>query len=97
VSCILGGANGWKRGLGVWFLGKKVIILPDNDVPGYCFAWEVKREIEQAAEEYGRFSQVTVFHWPSGTPEKYDIADVLAKDSPEYIARVKMPTKGATP
>ena len=78
VTCVIGGVNGFTEELTKWFLGKTVIILPDNDKPGYRFAWEVKRKIEQAAVKYGRCSRVAVFQWPSGTPEKWDIADALA-------------------
>ena len=78
VTCIIGGVNGFTEELAKWFLGKTVIILPDHDAPGYRFAWEVKRKIEQAATKHDRFSSVTVFHWPKETSEKWDIADALA-------------------
>jgi len=77
VTCVIGGVNGFTQELAVWFLGKTVYILPDHDNPGYRFAWEVKRKIEQAAVKHERPSQVTVFRWQPETPEKWDIADAL--------------------
>lgn len=77
VTCIIGGTNGWKPELGKWFVGKTVYILPDNDAPGYKFAWAVKKHIEEAGEDCYQHTNVGVFSWPEGKPEKWDIADEL--------------------
>lgn len=40
-----GGANGWLEEFNVFFAGREVIILPDNDAPGWNRALEIARGV----------------------------------------------------
>lgn len=41
ATCIMGGSNGWRNDYIPHFVGRDVVILPDNDEPGYKFATTV--------------------------------------------------------
>jgi len=45
VTCNPGGAGKWKSEYGEYFLGKNVVILPDNDVPGQKHAVDVRDKL----------------------------------------------------
>ena len=40
-----GGVNGWKPEYAQYLQGKRIIIIPDNDAPGYSYAKEVARSL----------------------------------------------------
>ena len=62
------GANGWREEYGEAFSGSTVIILPDNDEPGFAFAAAVKSGVE----DYG--GQAVIIELPRLGP-KGDIVD----------------------
>lgn len=61
------GANSWNSEYARYFTGKKVVILPDNDVPGKAFADKVALDLAGVAK-------VKVVVLP-GLPEKGDVTD----------------------
>ena len=68
ATAIAFGANGWREEYGEAFAGGRVVILPDNDVPGVNFAETVKAGIE----DYG--GEAVILELP-GLPPKGDIVD----------------------
>ena len=70
VTCVPGGANGWKDDYVKPFKGKRVIIVPDNDSPGRKFATTVGLALLET-------SDVKILELPD-LKEKQDIYDWLA-------------------
>lgn len=68
ATAIAFGANGWRDSYGEAFCGSRVVILPDNDVPGAAFAETVKAGIE----EHG--GEAVILELPD-LPPKGDIMD----------------------
>lgn len=72
ASCNPMGAGKWKTEYAQYFIGKTVVIIPDNDEPG-------KRHAETVAESLkGIAASIKVVGLP-GLPEKGDISDWLAQ------------------
>ena len=68
ATAIAFGANGWKPEYEPVFKGAKVVILPDNDLPGQQFAEKVQKGIESSG---GRAYLLDL----PGLPPKGDIMD----------------------
>jgi hypothetical protein len=49
TSC--GGASGWRSEYADFYTGKKVVIIPDNDTPGYQYARNVAASLQGKARE----------------------------------------------
>ncbi|MBW1953773.1 MAG: hypothetical protein JRI66_11970 [Deltaproteobacteria bacterium] len=84
ATCNPGGVGKWRKELGQWLQGRRVVILPDNDEPGRRHAQEVARALHQVA------ASVKVVELP-GLPEKGDVSDWLAagKTLEELLALVE--------
>ena len=67
-----GGAGNFKPELADYFVGRNVVILPDNDNAGQAHADKVKRTL------WGRASKIKVVSL-SGLPPKGDVVDWLAQ------------------
>lgn len=79
ATCNPGGAGKWRPSYNVYFKGKEVIILPDNDEPGRTHAKDVARNL------YGVAASVKVVELP-GLPEKGDVSDwIMAGGTPEKL------------
>ena len=78
------GAGKWKDEYAIYFAGKRVVILPDNDEPGQRHAETVARGVSRHA------AGVRVVALP-GLPEKGDVSDWLdaGHTADELIAAVK--------
>lgn len=63
-----GGAQGYPGGLGRWFQGRTVVIVPDNDEPGRSYAETVRRDLS----EYD--CRAVILELP-GLAEKEDFTD----------------------
>lgn len=63
-----GGANNWNPALNRWFSGRKVVVLPDNDVTGKAHAQRVVNNLLPVAE------QIKLCELPGLLP-KGDVAD----------------------
>jgi hypothetical protein len=70
ATCNPGGALKWRPEYNHYFAGKKVVILPDNDVPGHQHAQAVARNLS------GLATSVKVVELP-GLPDKGDVSDWL--------------------
>jgi 5S rRNA maturation endonuclease (ribonuclease M5) len=77
------GAGKWREEYAPYFLGKKVVIFPDNDEPGRKHAEQVARSIFPYA------AGVKLVALP-GLPEKGDVSDFLKDHSAaDVIAEIK--------
>jgi hypothetical protein len=70
ATCNTGGAGKWKDEYAIFFRGKAVVILPDNDKPGKDHAAKVAASVAPVA------SSVKIVELP-GLPHKGDILDWL--------------------
>jgi hypothetical protein len=70
------GPGKWKPEYSPWFIGKAVVILPDNDEPGEAHALAIASAIFPYA------ASVRICHLPD-LPEKGDICDYLTTHTPE--------------
>ena len=71
VTCNPCGAGNWRSEFNRHFVGRNVVILPDNDGPGLAHADSVARSLYPVAKS------VRIV-WLSGVPEKGDVTDWLA-------------------
>ncbi|KKN76938.1 hypothetical protein LCGC14_0365900 [marine sediment metagenome] len=46
-----GGASAWKPEYAGYFKGKRVVLIPDNDAPGYEYAYQVSSALKEQARE----------------------------------------------
>ena len=77
------GAGNWRDEYAPYFLGKKVVILPDNDEPGRKHAEQVARSVHRYA------AGVKIVALP-GLPEKGDVSDFMKDHSAaELVAEIK--------
>jgi hypothetical protein len=72
ASCNPGGAGNWTDSLSQYFVGKEIIILPENDKPGK------KHGLKVATILYGKARSIKVIQLP-GLPEKGDVSDFIAR------------------
>jgi hypothetical protein len=70
ATCNHGGAGNWKAELNKWFVGRKVVVLPDNDDAGRAHASKVVNGL------LGIAAEVRQVELP-GLPEKGDVVDWL--------------------
>ena len=63
-----GGANNWRVDYAKYYMGKKVVIIPDNDTAGYAYAKDVIRSL------IGKARDIKVIILPKGIK---DISDWL--------------------
>lgn len=70
-----GSVNDWTAGHAVHFDGLNVVIIPDNDKPGFDLARRVMHDLEGVA------ACVRVVHWPDGFQRKGDYSDFLETHS----------------
>jgi hypothetical protein len=66
-----GGAGKWREEYGVFFAGKRVVILPDNDDAGL-------RHAEMVARNVSKHAAGVKFVMLPGLPEKGDVSDWLS-------------------
>ena len=78
ATCNPCGAGNWRSEFGRHFVGRNVVILPDNDGPGLAHADSVARSLYPAAKS------VRIV-WLSGVPEKGDVTDWLAAGGPPTV------------
>jgi putative DNA primase/helicase len=71
ASCNPMGAGKWRKEYNRYFVGKRIVILPDNDEPGRRHAESVARHL------HGTATSVKIIELP-GLPEKGDVSDWLA-------------------
>lgn len=71
ATCNSGGAGKWRRDLGSYLSGRRVIVLPDNDEPGHKHADVVVQSLTGVAES------IDVLDLP-GLPKKGDVSDFFA-------------------
>jgi AAA domain len=71
ATCSPGGAGKWPAHFAQWFDGASVVILPDNDKPGYLHAQKVRENLEGVA------ASLRVLQLP-GLPLGGDVYDFLA-------------------
>lgn len=71
ASCNAAGAGKWKDEYSSWFIGKQVVILPDNDEPGRSHAEDVARKLGPYA------ASIRVINLP-GLQPKGDVSDWLS-------------------
>ena len=77
------GAGKWREDYGIYFAGKRVVILPDNDDAGRQHAEIVARNVSRYA------AGVRIVELP-GLPEKGDVSDFLEKHTADdLIAEIK--------
>jgi hypothetical protein len=78
------GAGKWKDEYAIYFAGKRVVILPDNDEPGRNHAETVARSVTKYA---GGVKVVTL----PGLPEKGDVSDWFGAGhaTEELVAEIK--------
>ncbi len=72
------GAKSWKPEYGLCFTGKKVVILPDSDIPGRLYGKQAMRDIKPCARS------VVI---ASVAPSK-DIFDFLSSHAPSELSRI---------
>lgn len=79
-----GGAGKWRDEDSIYFAGKRVVILPDNDEPGRRHAEMVARSVQKFA------AGLRVVELP-GLPEKGDVSDWIkgGHSTDELIAEIK--------
>ena len=78
-----GGAGHWREEDGVYFAGKTVVILPDNDEPG-------RKHAEQVAASAYHYTKRVKIVALSDLPPKGDVSDFLQKHSAdEFVEQVK--------
>lgn len=70
ATCNVGGAGKWSSSYSDTLRGKNVVILPDNDKPGFDHAETVARSLDGIA------SSIKVIRLP-GLPDKGDVSDWL--------------------
>lgn len=71
ASCNSEGAGKWREELSQYFVGKRVVIIPDNDKAGRDHSLKV------AASLYGKASRIQIVELPD-MPEKADVSDFFA-------------------
>lgn len=77
------GAGKWKNEYGIFFAGKRVVILPDNDEPGRVHAETIARNVARYV------AGVKIVPLPD-LPAKGDVSDYLASHTAaDLIAEVK--------
>jgi hypothetical protein len=72
ATTFIGGCNGWKTGYEKYFQNKQVVLLPDQDEPGFKFIGNVAKHIASVARSY----QIILL---PGLKEKEDICDWLKR------------------
>jgi len=70
ATTFVGGAGKWRNSYAEHFIGKSVVILPDNDAPGRAHAQAVAQGLRDVAVS------VKVFELP-GLPETGDVSDMV--------------------
>lgn len=70
ATTLIGGCNGWKSGYEKYFQNKQVVLLPDQDAPGFKFIANVAKQIAPVVRSY----QIVLL---PGLKEKEDICDWL--------------------
>jgi putative DNA primase/helicase len=68
ATCNHGGAGKWRPEISRWFVGRDVVILPDNDEAGHKHALDVAQKLERVA------SRVRILELP-GLKHKGDVSD----------------------
>jgi putative DNA primase/helicase len=71
ATCNSEGAGKWRAEISRWFLGRDVVILPDNDDVGRAHAQAVAKQL------YGIAKTIRILELP-GLAEKGDVSDWLA-------------------
>ena len=70
-----GSVNDWTAGHAVHFEGLNVLVIPDNDKPGFELARRVAHDLEGVA------SNVRMLQWPDGFQRKGDFSDFVEAHS----------------
>lgn len=71
ATCNPFGAGKWPASFARWFVGRDVVIMPDNDAPGRAHAEDVAGKLRDVAASLTRVDL-------PGLPEKGDVIDWLA-------------------
>jgi len=71
ATCNSGGANSWESRYSKWFLGREVVVLPDNDEPGYNHGQHVAQMLK------GKAGSVKVLDLPDLPPNGGDVSNWL--------------------
>lgn len=71
-TTVIGGASGWKSEYAKFFKDQRVVIIPDNDSPGFSFSEKVAADLESVCES------VKVVELP-GLGHKEDVFDFFNK------------------
>jgi hypothetical protein len=76
-----GGADAWNDADALFFKGKWVVIIPDNDEPGRRHAWKVAISVLRVARE------VRLVELPD-VPEKGDVSDFLKDHTKDDLLKI---------